>query len=50
MMDGKSFWELDPVLFKGDASAVMARRTLDRLIRAEVAEGLSETVPRKNSG
>ena len=39
MMGGKGFWELDPVLLKGDASAVMARRTLDRLIRAEMAEG-----------
>ncbi len=38
MMAGKGFWELDPVLLKGDASAVMARRTLDRLIRAEMAD------------
>lgn len=38
MMMGKTFWELDPVLLKGDASAVMARRILDRRIREEMGE------------
>lgn len=38
MMGGKSFWALDPVILKGDASAVLARRILDRLIRAEMME------------
>ena len=35
MMKGAGFWELDPVLLRGDAGAVRARRTLARLIREE---------------
>lgn len=35
MMGGSEFWDLKPVLLVGDAGAVRARRTLDRLIAAE---------------
>ena len=39
MMGGKDFWALNPLILKGDSAAIMARRTLDRMIRDEMAEG-----------
>lgn len=34
-MDGEDFWGLRPVILRGDAGAVRARRVLDKLIRDE---------------
>ena len=35
MMEGKDFWELGPLVLKGDTGAVMARRRLLQLLREE---------------
>lgn len=37
IMDGRDFWEMKPLLLPGDKAAVLARRTLDRLVAAESA-------------
>ncbi len=37
MMDGEDFWDLSPLLLRGDNGAVRARRTLQKLIAAEQA-------------
>ncbi|MES2262776.1 MAG: aromatic ring-hydroxylating dioxygenase subunit alpha [Pseudomonadota bacterium] len=34
-MDGKTLWELKPILLPGDAGAVRVRRVLERMIREE---------------
>ena len=45
LMAGEDFWALGPVLLRGDAGGVRARRTLARLIREEQA-GTASGVPR----
>lgn len=35
MMEGREFWDLEPVVLKGDTGAVMARRKLLQLLREE---------------
>ena len=35
MMEGRDFWELGPLVLKGDTGAVMARRKLLQLLREE---------------
>ena len=34
----EGFWNLDPIVLAGDIGAVAARRTLQKLIRAETAD------------
>ena len=45
MMGGADFWALNPILLKGDAGAVRARRTLAKLIKLEQDVAASEDAP-----
>jgi vanillate O-demethylase monooxygenase subunit len=37
-MAGRAFWDLNPVALKSDRAAIMVRRTLEKMIEAEVSQ------------
>jgi phenylpropionate dioxygenase-like ring-hydroxylating dioxygenase large terminal subunit len=44
-LDGADFWELNPVILRGDAAAIRARRLLAKMIREEAAASASAPAP-----